>query len=397
MRMYCITLNDIHPEDGSVDVDFHGQALAFEKVKKAIYRYDVSLLRNDIPLGSAFLSPTERLRIILRRLITNCLIRDKFEENQLKWQMPQKLVKLLLTLSHSHDASNQPVTVNPWSLKTYDGQVISLPTGGEQDAFEACIKSILHESFVTQSFESPSSDEIKHRWTTILSEKICNTRDNNLAPFLLKQPNTIDSDIGTEILMVILLYCVLVGSESALSAVTSSELIKFPVTIPTGVMPLYNELLEILLWLAVSRKEIAYCEQLMTSNVNLNVVRQYRASHYLDFVASTVLQSSLEIHYNADSRAEQKISTMLLKAGADPGLVANTDGSVLASRSVANMCLSGWHWENLILLSMPYSIQDSMCQMVWTCRRILVGLKILVCYRYCWREEFHLKAHPHSL
>lgn len=121
--------------------------------------------------------------------------------------------------------------------------------------------------------------------------------------------------------MVALCYLIVLWKKSTLSVVVSSGLIQFYGSLPARLTLLYNELLETLLFTAVSLRDTKCCERLMATNVNLNAVK---TPPRLDSMASTALQLSLrgslaEVH-SSKHPPEQDIAIILLRAGADPSL-----------------------------------------------------------------------------
>lgn len=313
-------MEDIHPENGRIDIAFNGQVLSFDKIKKAIYRYDTTLL-NDMSLGAACLDPTDRLRKILRRVIVRCVIEDRLERDMLRSSIPKDLIDLLLATSCAHEVSNSSAIPRAWSLKTRSGKrVIEFPNGNEYDAFASCIKSISCDDNNTVPWVSLSSAEVRCRWKQCLKDLVSACQLGNRPMFMLEHLEIMGFDVTTEILMVALSYCILSGPESVLSIITFSAIIDVSGSLSAGLTPLYNKLLEILLVTAVIRKDIACCERLMSTAVNLNAIHSYRSLEYSSCVDRTILQISLEIGSTSGPKDERQIPTMLLVAGADPNL-----------------------------------------------------------------------------
>lgn len=327
LRRYCISLKDIDPQDGSMDVEFNGQVLAYSKVKKGIYRYDTSLLRRDKWPETIHLTPASKLQRMLCEIITRCVIKD--EDNLLSMRMPRGLIALILMIFNNEGTSDQLVNHSTWGLKKRSGgALITLPAAKEQSPFVSCIQSISHECTDTTFPEDTNSDEVGCRWATYLKDEVFShvqlhkiwCRTLPVAPESLKMMGYF---AVTEILMVTLFYCIVLAPDLTLHTLTLSEVVDFSNLPLSGPNILCSELLEILLFTAASQGETEFCEQSMATYVNLDAIRPCSLSVLPEYVNSTALQISLAIDDDSDPEANHEVIMVLLKAGADPNLCGN--------------------------------------------------------------------------
>lgn len=319
LKRYCISLDDIDPRSGSLDIMFNGHVLGFSKVQKGIYRYDTSLLRSDTWSGSADLTSMEEFEKLSQRVGARFVMKDKTD--LLSTKLPKELIFSFLGTPSIREASKQLTNHRMWSLrKRSDKRTIHLPADREQIVFISCMESIVSDEIRETCLSYPCTvEELCQHWQRFLDSIASEGQTwRAVLPTLRQNIHRMGSHVATNILMVVLICCVLTTPKMVSGVLSQVELAKLLAVRTRAPRSLCNLLLEVVFFAMIHLGETATCAQLIAGGISPNVSGPYLRDDRGALTTLTALQASLGAPQSCNGTLESEIFAMLLENGADP-------------------------------------------------------------------------------